>query len=85
MLIHCKYQIDTTNNSSIAISTSKGVAGIVESAYGRRTCCVYSKAFRDEQEALWKIFSLRVYLGPFKLKVFQILLLMMPGSTPAEA
>lgn len=29
--------------------------------------------------------ALKAYLGPFKLKVFPILLLMMPGSTPVAA
>ena len=40
---------------------------------------------QDELKAFVMVSELDSYLGPCKLNVFPILLLMMPGSTPVAA
>lgn len=85
VLIHREYQIDSSNNGGIAIPATKRMTCIMKSIYGRGTRRVYREATRDKSKALVVLIELKAYLGPFKLNVFPILLLMMPGSTPVAA
>jgi len=88
MLIHGEDQIHASSDRGLAIMSSKSMAGIMNSMYRGRTCCVDRETEKDHfanSSAPGRLNVIHSYLGPFKLNVLPIRLLIMPGSTPVAA